>query len=115
MGMVRRMTIGARSSTAGPTRLVRHMARLLATEGAAYPMAGALSSAVRGRQNLSRCRCAEELGLTLEQIDAAESGRTPLHQLPEQITERIPWLGLDLTALPADPPPGEFLPALREH
>ena len=97
------MTTSARPSAVGPTRLVLRMAEMLAADGAAYPMAGALSSAVRGRQSLNRLECAEEFGLVLDQIDAAESGSTPLHQLPQQIAERIPWLGLDLTDLTADP------------
>ncbi len=44
-----------------------------------------------------------ELGITLEQVDNAEAGRTPLRLLPEPISSRIPWLGIDLTALAADP------------
>ena len=96
------MTMSARPSAVGPTRLVLRMAEVLAAGGAAYPMAGALSSAVRGRQNLDRSEYATEFGLTVDQIVAAESGRTPLRQLPQQIIDRIPWLGLDLTLVPID-------------
>ena len=52
---------------------------------------------------LDRSEYAHELGITLEQVDNAEAGRTPLRQLPESISSRIPWLGIDLTALAADP------------
>ena len=97
------MTISARPSAVGPTRLVLRMADVLAANGAAYPMAGALSAAVRGRHQLDRSEYARELGITLEQVDNAEAGRTPLRQLPEAISSRIPWLGIDLTALAADP------------
>ena len=97
------MTTSARPSTAGSTRLVLRMADVLAADGAAYPMAGALSAAVRGRLQLDRSEYARELGITLEQVDNAESGRTRLRQLPEPIFTRIPWLGIDLTALAADP------------
>ena len=79
------------------------MADVPAANGAAYPMAGALSAAVRGRHLLDRSEYAHELGITLEQVDNAEAGRTPLRQLPEAISSRIPWLGIDLTALAADP------------
>ena len=97
------MTTSARPSAVGPTRLVFRMADVLAADGAAYPMAGALSAAVRGRQQLDRFEYARELGISLDEVDAAESGCTPLRQLPEPIAERIPWLGVDLTALAADP------------
>ena len=97
------MTTSARPSAVGPTRLVFRMADVLAANGAAYPMAGALSAAVRGRYQLDRSEYASELGITLEQVDSAEAGRTPLRLLPEPISSRIPWLGIDLTALAADP------------
>ena len=97
------MTATARPSAVGPTRLVVRMADLLAAHGAPHPMAGALASAVRGRQQLDRYAYARELGLDLDAVDAAESGRTPLGKLPAAIAERIPWLGVDLHALAADP------------
>ena len=104
------MTSSTYPPAVGPTRLVLRMADMLTAQGAAYPMAGALSSAVRGRQNLNRSEYAQELGLTLGQVEAAECGRTPLRQLPKQLLERIPWLGLDLTALPTDPAPKDSPP-----
>ena len=63
------MTTSARPSAVGPTRLVFRMADVLAANGAAYPMAGALSAAVRGRHQLDRSEYARELGITLEQVD----------------------------------------------
>ena len=101
--MVRGMTGTSRPSPVGPTRLIVRMADVLAADGAPYPMAGALASAVRGRQQLDRHAYADELDVTLDQIDAAETGHTPLRDLPAPIAERILWLGVDLTALAADP------------
>ena len=97
------MTSDARPSVAGPTRLVLRMADVLAAGGAAYPMAGALATAVRGRQQLDRDAFAAQLGVRVDEVEAAEAGRTPLRQLPAPIAERIPWLGVDLSALAADP------------
>jgi len=101
--MVRRMTARARPSPIGPTRLVGRMADVLAIDGAPYPMAGALAAAVRGSQQLDRSSYAKTLGLDIATVDAAESGHTPLRELPDPIAERILWLGLDLTTLAADP------------
>ena len=109
------MTMSVHSPSVGQTQLVLRMADVLAAKDAPYPMAGALSAAVRGRQSLSRCECAGEFGLTLDQIDAAESGYLPVHQLPEQIFTRIPWLGLDLTALPSDSELRDSLSFGRRH
>lgn len=93
----------ARSARTGSTRLVVRMADVLAVDGARYPMAGALACAVRGRLQLSLHAYAAELELPVEVVRAAETGSTPLAALPPAISERIPWLGLDLTALAADP------------
>ena len=97
------MSVHARPSTIGPTRLIIRMADILAADGAPYPMAGALAAAVRGRLQLDRFAYARELGLDLDVVDAAEAGQTTVDELPTSIAERIPWLGVDLTALAADP------------
>lgn len=91
-----------RVSGVGPTRLVTRMADVLAAGGAPFPMSGALAAAVRGRQQLDRLAYANELGVDVDALDAAEAGHTPLAQLPSPIADRIPWLGVDLTSLAAD-------------
>lgn len=96
------MTLPPPPSSSGPTRLVARMADLLTVRGSPYPMAGALACAVRGRLALDFDTYARSLGLTTADVEAAESGETPLRALPAAIADRIPWLGLDLTALSVD-------------
>ena len=86
----------------GSTRLVARMTEILRQRGAPYPMAGALACAVRGRLALSPEAFAVEFDLFVDTVEAAECGSTPLAALPDAITDRIPWLGLDLTLLIAD-------------
>jgi len=95
------MTIG--TGSVGPTRLIARMAGLLAADRAPHPLAGALSAAVRGRQQLDLAMFAAETGLEPAVVEAAEAGYVPFDRLPSPIASRISWLGVDLVALAADP------------
>lgn len=92
-----------RAGSVGATRLIVRMADILAADGAPHPIAGALSAAVRGRQQVDVAAFAAETGLEPAVIEAAEAGYVPFDRLPPAISSRIPWLGVDLAVLAASP------------
>jgi len=83
----------------GATLLVKRIAQRLAGEGARHPLTAAVAVAIRGRHRLDQDQYAQEIGVPLEAVQAAEAGNLAFEQLPGPIATRAQWLGIDLGRL----------------
>lgn len=94
--------------TTDVTRFCRVLAGRLAETGARHALDAAVAVAVRGRHGGDRASFATDVGLTVDEVVAIESGARPFAEFPPSLVLRArSVVGLDLVALGLDrPDPG---------
>jgi len=81
------------------------LASRLRSEGCPHPTSAAVAIAVRGRHGGDQQEFADDVGLTIEQVRAMESGEVAYRDFPRSLVLRARATdGLDLGALGVDPP-----------
>ena len=82
-----------------PTVVIERMARRLRADGAAHPVAAAVSVAARGHACLALHEFADEVELSPEIVRSAELGSVAFGELPAAIGAQAGETGADMLAL----------------
>lgn len=77
--------------------LIERFARRYAADGFTHPRIAAAVVTARGWAGLDRPAFADNLGITVDEVEQAESGGVGADALPDQLAERLHQLGISLS------------------